>query len=64
MNQALSRIIRLVTLITLLGLIAATLGFTYLKLQRSQTLDETLVSNLTTQLDTRAIDQAVTKISQ
>jgi len=58
MNQ----IMKIIAAIVLIFIVAATTGFTYLQITRSQTLDENLVSNLTTQLDTRTIDQAISKI--
>ena len=58
-----NRLIRIIVTIVLGFIVAGTLGFTYLQIQRTQTLDEGLVSDLTTQLDKAVIDQAIERIS-
>lgn len=58
MNQ----LIKIIAALILSFIVVATIGFTYLQIQRSQALDESLVSDLTTQLNTIIIDQAIQKI--
>ncbi|MBI2009583.1 MAG: hypothetical protein HYS86_00240 [Candidatus Chisholmbacteria bacterium] len=56
-------LVKIIALIFLTALIAATLWFSLTQYQKSQTVDEALVSNLTTRLDTRTLDQAIEKIT-
>lgn len=58
MNQ----LIKIIAALILSSIAVATIGFTYLQIQRSQALDESLVSDLTTQLNTIIINQAIQKI--
>ena len=55
------RLIKIITAIILAAIISATVGFTYLQIQRGQTIDQGLVSDLTTQLETTLIDKAIDK---
>lgn len=59
MNQ----LIKVLTAIILTTIILASLGFTYLQIQRSQTTDQALVSDLTTVLETSLIDQAINNLT-
>lgn len=58
------QIINIIIVVTLGIVIALTGIFAILQLQRSQAVDERLVSSLTSTLDTVAIQQALTKITQ
>lgn len=50
-------------IMTILALVVVmTLVFTFLQLQKSQTIDERLVSSLTTKLDTALIKQVIDKV--
>ena len=57
------KIIKIILSIIFIFLITATAWFTFLEFQHSQTLDESLVSDLTTQLDIVQINKAVGKIT-
>ena len=57
------QLIKLISTIFLLSLIGGTLWFSLTQYQKSQTVDEALVSGLTTRLDTRTLDQAIEKIT-
>ncbi len=59
MNQ----IIKIFTSIILTAFVLGSLGFTYLQIHRSSTLDQALVSDLTTQLNTSAIDKAINNLT-
>lgn len=61
-KQTLTHITRIIIILVLIGLIIATISFTFLQIQISQTLDEALVADLTTQLDIKLIDQIIQKI--
>lgn len=63
MKSTLNRLIKIISGLLLLSLIAGTIWFTYVQIVRSQVLDEALVSDLTTQLETGLIDQAIDKIN-
>ena len=58
-----NKILKAVTIFVLLTIILLTAIFSYLQIQKSSLVDETLVSNLTTQLDTVSIDKAINTIS-
>ncbi len=57
------QIITLITTLVLMTILAATIGFSLLQIQKSRLVDESLVSSLTTKLDTNLIDQAIQKIN-
>jgi len=58
-----NHLVKIIVGLFLSALIGSTIWFTSLQLQRSNTLDEALVSDLTTKLDTNVINQAVNRIS-
>lgn len=52
-----------VSILFLASIVGATIWFCAVQYNKSHTLDETLISNLTTRLDVRAIDQSISNIS-
>lgn len=63
MKSTLNRLIKIIFSLLLFSLIVGIAWFTYIQIIRSQVLDEALVSDLTTQLETGLIDQAINKIN-
>lgn len=59
MNQ----IIKVFTAIILTAIILGSAGFTYLQVQRSKIIDQALVSDLTTQLNTSLIDKVIINLT-
>ncbi len=57
------QITTLIVTLVLTTILAATIGFSLLQIQKSRLVDESLVSSLTTKLDTNLIDQATQKIN-
>lgn len=57
------QLIKIISTIFLLALIGGTLWFSLAQYQKSQMVDEALVSGLTTRLDVKTLDQAIEKIT-
>lgn len=58
-----NQFIRLIATIFLTLLVAGTLWFSFMQYQKSQMVDEALVSGLTTRLDVKTLDQAIERIT-
>ena len=58
------QLVNLIISLVLALVVISTAMFAYMQIKRSQTIDESLVSSLTTKLETALIQQVITKINQ